>query len=142
MLKNSLMRVVMVLAVAACGLMWAHSAAIAQQPPAVKRTVLLQHDLTIPGFEAVLVQGDLPVGSREGRHTHPGSAMVHVLEGAITLDYEGQPSKTYKVGESFFIEGGKVHEGINKGNVPIKTIITFVIPKGATLTTQVTTTTK
>ena len=109
----------------------------AQQAPTVKRTVLLQHDTSVPGYDAILVAVEIPVGGREGRHTHPGTAMIHVLEGALTLDYEGKPTTTYKAGESFFVDAGKVHEGINKGNVPAKAIATFVIPKGQPVTAQV-----
>jgi len=109
----------------------------AQQAPTVKRTVLLQHDTSAPGFEALLVSVEIPVGGREGRHTHPGTAMIHVLEGALTLDYEGKPTTTYKAGQSFFVDAGKVHEGINKENVPVKAIATFVIPKGQPVTAQV-----
>jgi quercetin dioxygenase-like cupin family protein len=109
----------------------------AQQAPTVKRTVLLQHDTSAPGYEALLVSVEIPVGGREGRHTHPGTAMIHVLEGAITLDYEGKPTTTYKAGKSFFVDAGKVHEGINKENVPAKAIATFVIPKGQPVTAQV-----
>ena len=82
----------------------------AQATPEVKRTVLLRHDIPAPGFEALLVGVEIPVGGREGRHTHPGLAIIHVEEGTI-------------------------HEGINKGSTPIKVTATFVIPKGATLTT-------
>ena len=109
----------------------------AQQAPTVKRTVLLQHDTSAPGYEALLVSVEIPVGGREGRHTHPGTAMIHVLEGAITLDYEGKPTTTYKAGQSFFVDAGKVHEGLNKENVPAKAIATFVIPKGQPVTAQV-----
>jgi quercetin dioxygenase-like cupin family protein len=108
----------------------------AQASPQVKRTVLLRHDTPAPGFEAVLVRVDLPVGSREGRHTHPGLLLIHVEEGTLTLEYEGK-STDYKPGDSAVVEPGKVHEGINKGSIPIKAIATFVIPKGETLTTQV-----
>jgi quercetin dioxygenase-like cupin family protein len=114
----------------------------AQQAPAVKRTVLLQHDTSVPGYEAVLVSVEIPVGGREGRHTHSGTAMIHVTDGAITLDYEGKPTTTYKAGQSFFVDAGKVHEGINKESVPAKAIATFVIPKGQPVTTQVAPATK
>jgi len=112
------------------------------QQPAVKRTVLLQHDTSVPGYEAVLVSVEIPVGGREGRHTHPGTAMIHVVEGAITLDYEGKPTTTYKAGQSFFVDAGKVHEGINKETVTTKAIATFIIPKGQPVTTQVAAATK
>ena len=107
-----------------------------QAGPAVKRTVLLQHDISAPGFEAVLVAVEIPVGGREGRHSHPGTAMIHVTDGAITLDYEGKPTVRYKAGDSFFVDAKAVHEGINKENVPAKAIATFIIPKGQPVTTQ------
>jgi quercetin dioxygenase-like cupin family protein len=114
----------------------------AQQAPTVKRTVLLQHDTSAPGFEAVLVAVEIPVGGREGRHFHSGTAMIHVTEGALTLDYEGKPTVRYKAGDSFFVDAKAVHEGINKENVPAKAIATFIIPKGQPVTTQVAAATK
>ena len=114
----------------------------AQSAPAPKRTVLLQHDTSVPGYEAVLVLVDIPVGAREGRHTHPGTAMIHVLEGTLTLDYEGKPEANCKAGDSFYVDAGKVHEGINKTNAPVKAIATFIIPKGQPVTTQAAAATK
>jgi len=113
----------------------AHAVLSAQQP-AVQRKVLQQHDLTIPGYQAVLVSVEIPVGGREGRHTHPGSALVLVQQGELTLDYAGKPTVTYKVGESFFVEPGKVHEGINRGTAPVKAVATFIVERGKPLTTQ------
>jgi quercetin dioxygenase-like cupin family protein len=106
----------------------------AQATPEVKRTVLLRHDTPAPGFEAVLVRVEIPVGGREGRHTHPGLVIIHVEEGTLSLDDEGKPTTDYKPGDSVAVEAGKIHEGINKGSTPIKVIATFVIPKGVTLT--------
>jgi hypothetical protein len=40
------------------------------------------------------------------------------------------------------VEAGKVHEGINKSNAPVKAIATFIIPKGQPVTTQVAAATK
>jgi quercetin dioxygenase-like cupin family protein len=112
-------------------------AVIHGQAPAVKRTVLLQHDTSAPGFEAVLVAVDIAAGGREGRHVHPGLAMIHVEEGTLTLDYDGKPTASYNAGQSFFVEAGKVHEGMNKGTTPVKAIATFIVEKGKPLTTQV-----
>jgi quercetin dioxygenase-like cupin family protein len=128
-----------VLAVLAAAVLVARTATYAQAPqaPNVKRTVLLQHDTSVPGYEAVLVAVEIPAGGREGRHTHPGLAMIHVEEGTLTLDYEGKPTTPYKAGESFFVEAGKVHEGMNKGTTLVKAIATFVVPKGQPITTQV-----
>ena len=54
----------------------------------------------------------------------------------VTLDYEGKPTAAYNAGESFFVDAGKVHEGINKGTVPAKILATLVVKSGEALTTQ------
>jgi quercetin dioxygenase-like cupin family protein len=134
-------KALVVAAIFTASMVCASSTTQAQQPT-VKRTVLLQHDTSMPGYEAVLVQVEIPAGGREGRHTHPGLAMIHVLEGTLSLDYEGKPQASYKAGDSFYVEAGKVHEGINKSNAPVKAIATFIIPKGQPVTTQVAAATK
>ena len=131
MFKNGMAAVAVVLVA------FAVSPASSAQGPEVVRKVLMQHDLPMPGWSEALVAVEIPVGGREGRHTHPGPAIVHVQEGAITLDYEGQPTKTYKAGDTFYVDTGKVHEGINMRNVPARAIASFVTPKGQPLTAQV-----
>ena len=129
-------RVIAGVIIAAVVTIGARSLTLAQQAgPA--RTVLLKHDLPMSGYEAVLVEVTMPVGTREGRHTHPGSALVYVQEGALTLDHDGRPTVTYKVGESFFVDAGRVHEGMNRGNATVKAIATFIVEKGKAMTTQV-----
>ena len=110
---------------------------LSAQQPTVTRKVLIQQDLAIPGYTAAMVAVEIPVGGREGRHTHPGTVMVVVQEGELTLDYEGKPTATYKAGQTFSVDPGKIHEGINKGKVPVKAIASFVVEKGKPLTTQV-----
>ncbi len=110
---------------------------LSAQQPTVTRKVLIQQDLNIPGYTAALVAVEIPVGGREGRHTHPGTIMVVVQEGELTLDYEGKPTMTYKAGQSFYVEPGKIHEGINKGKTAVRAIASFVVEKGKPLTTQV-----
>ncbi len=136
MVKKSIKLTVIALLVAA-------ASASAQQPaapaaPTVTRTPLLTKNLPMPGgYVATLVSVELPAGAREGRHVHSGTLVAYVKEGALTLDYEGKPTVTYKVGETFFVEPGKVHEGMNKGSVTTMLIATFVFPKDQQMTTQV-----
>jgi len=137
MLKKSIKLTVLALIVAA-------GSVAAQQPaasnaPTVTRTPLVTKDLSMPGgFVATLVRVDLPVGAREGRHMHSGTLVAYVKEGALTLDHDGKPTVTYKAGETFTVEPGNVHEGMNKGDVPTQLIATFVYPKDKPMTTQVT----
>jgi quercetin dioxygenase-like cupin family protein len=107
------------------------------QQPAIERKVLLQQDIAAPGYQNVLVAVTIPVGGREGRHTHPGTAIVHVLEGTLTLEHAGRSTATYKAGETLNVEAGRVHEGINTGKTPVRAIASFVVEKGKPLTSQV-----
>src|SRR3989442_13198446 len=67
-------------------LVWTGSSA---QQPTVTGTVLLQQDLNIPGSTVALVSVEIPVGGREGKHTHPGTLVVYVRRVTVTLDYGG-----------------------------------------------------
>lgn len=105
--------------------------------PNVQRRVLLERDLAIPNYQTVLVEVTIPTGGREGRHTHPGSVVVFVQEGQLTLEQEGVPTRTYMPGESLFIDAGKVHEGINNGTSRVRALASFVVEKGKPLASQV-----
>jgi quercetin dioxygenase-like cupin family protein len=107
------------------------------QAPEVVRRVLLQQDLPVPNYQAVAIAVDLPAGGREGRHTHSGVLIVHILEGTMTFDHEGEATTTYDPGDTFAVQPGQIHEGINNGNVTVKAIATLIAPKGEDLTTQV-----
>jgi quercetin dioxygenase-like cupin family protein len=84
-----------------------------------------------------MVSVELPPGAREGRHMHSGTLVAFVREGALTLDYEGKPTMTYNVGDTFTVDPGKLHEGMNKGNVTTRLVATFVYEKSKPMTTQV-----
>ena len=102
----------------------------AQQQPTIRRQPLLQRDSTIPGYDLAMTIVEIPAGVSEIRHTHPGPLAVYVSEGELVLEHEGRPSATYKAGESFLVESGKIHQGINRGTVTVKLITTLVAEKG------------
>ncbi len=109
-----------------------------QLAPAVTRTVIQKHDVGARGYEGIMADVVIPPGGREGRHIHPAAdVFAYVREGTMTLDVEGRPSATLKAGDHFFIEAGKVHEGINSSSAPVKIVGVFVTEKGKPLTTQV-----
>jgi quercetin dioxygenase-like cupin family protein len=109
----------------------------AQTAPSVKRTILLKQDMTIPGREAVMALVELPPGGKEGRHTHPAEVYGFVQEGTITLEVQGQPTRTLKAGDVFSIPPETIHEGTNNGTVTARLSAVFVAEKGKPLTTQV-----
>lgn len=109
----------------------------AQSAPAVKRTVLLKQDMTIPGHEVIMADVEIPPGGAEGRHTHPAEVFVFVEEGTLVLEMEGKPTRTVEAGEVFAIAPGQVHQGLNTSSAPVKLHVVFVAEKGKPLTTPV-----
>jgi quercetin dioxygenase-like cupin family protein len=137
MFKNSIKYAAVVFVVAVfCSLALLTITPAAQQPT-VTRKVLLKNDAPISGYEAALVAVEIPVGGREGRHTHPGSVIIYVQEGTLTLDVEGKPTATYQPGDTVYVESGKIHEGINNGKTTIKVLASFILQKGLPMTSQV-----
>ncbi len=102
-----------------------------------RRTVLEKQDLSVPGYEGVLVRTELAPGAREPKHTHPGDFLAYVLEGTITLYQEGQPTIQRSAGEVFFVPAGRVHGAANEGTTPVKLVVNFIVEKGKPLTTPV-----
>ena len=106
------------------------------QEPKVERTILQRQDLAgVPGYELLFVEATIPVGGREGRHTHPGTMIGYLTQGSFTMEVEGKMTD-YQPATSVVIGPGVVHEGINRGNAPVRAIASFVIEKGKPLTTQ------
>jgi len=136
MMKNSIKGVAVVLVFAFFSVA-VLMAAPAAQAPTVTRKILLKQDAAIPGYEQDLVKVEIPVGGREGRHTHPGSVMIYVEEGTLTFDYEGKPTATYNPGDSLYVEPDKIHEGINNGKTTVKVVASFLVKKGVPLTSPV-----
>ena len=101
----------------------------------IKRTVLQQTDLSIAGREVVTARAEFPAGGTTGLHTHPGDEISYVAEGVVELVVDGR-SKTYKAGEAFHVDAGKVHEAKASGG-PAVVIANYVIEKGKPATTPV-----
>jgi quercetin dioxygenase-like cupin family protein len=107
----------------------------AQQAPAVKRTVVMKQDMSLPDREGVMAIVELPPDAAEGKHTHNAEVFAFVLEGTILLENEGVPNATLKAGDVFHIGVGKIHQAINNGSAPAKLAAVFVAEKGKPLTT-------
>ena len=107
----------------------------AAEKPAVKRTVLMRTDASVPGREFVMATAELPPGSTEGRHTHPADLFAFVQEGTATLEVDGEPTRTLKPGDYFTIPQGKVHVGSNQSSSTCKIAVVLFAEKGKPLTT-------
>ena len=105
----------------------------AQQTPTIKRQVLQKAD--VPDgkkFEVVLGLAELPAGVNIGRHFHPGIEQGTVISGELVLMVEGQPDKAYKVGESWQLPVGVVHDA-KAGSEGDKVIVAYTVEKGQPL---------
>jgi quercetin dioxygenase-like cupin family protein len=103
------------------------------QLPGVKRTDLMQHDLSIPGREVVQARIDLPFGVAAPRHNHPGEEFVYVIEGVIEYQLDGRPPVTLKAGEVLFIPAGTHHSAKNVGSGNAAELATYIVEKGKPL---------
>ena len=107
---------------------------IAQQA-GFTRTAVQTQDLSAPGRVAVQARAEFDPGVAAGRHTHPGEELGYVLEGQLELRIDGQPPRTVKAGEAFFVPAGLVHDGINTGSGKAKVLATYIVEKGKPVAT-------
>jgi quercetin dioxygenase-like cupin family protein len=103
------------------------------QQPGVKRTALQQHDLSVPGREAVQARIDFEPGAVAPRHSHPGEEIIYVLEGLLEYRVEGKPPVTLKAGDVLFIPAGVIHAAKNVGSGNAAELATYVVEKGKPL---------
>lgn len=93
-----------VVAIAAAGA--PASARAQQQPQGVERKILMRQDVSMPGWETVMIQTTMQPGGIEGWHTHPGTLVEYVLQGPWTMERRGKATSTYQTGETFSITEG------------------------------------
>ena len=103
---------------------------LAAQQPGFTRKLIQDQNLSIPDRHAVQALAEFVPGGAAGKHTHPGEELGYVVEGTLELLIEGQPPRTIKAGESFFVPAGVVHDGRNVGSGPAKVLATYIVEKG------------
>jgi quercetin dioxygenase-like cupin family protein len=110
----------------------------AQQAP-VTRTILQQKDLEgSAGREVIMFRAEMVPGGVAGRHYHPGPELFYVLEGALTLELDGQPPVTLKAGESAYSPAKHIHNAKNASTTQPWKVIGFLVgEKGQPLATPV-----
>jgi quercetin dioxygenase-like cupin family protein len=117
---------------------WAPDSARAQQDPqGVERKILRRQDLSMPGWETVMIQTTVQPGGTEGWHTHPGTLVEYVLQGPWTMEVRGKPTAIYQTGETFSIVEGEVHQAINPGKTAVRGLAILIVDKSKPMTTQV-----
>jgi quercetin dioxygenase-like cupin family protein len=100
------------------------------QQSGIKRTDLMQHDLSVPGREVIQVLVEFAAGVAFPKHTHPGEELVYVVEGSIEYVLEGRPPVTLKAGDVLFIPAGTPHAARNVSSSKAVELATYLIEKG------------
>lgn len=100
------------------------------QQPGVKRTDLLQRELSIPGREVVQARVDFAPGASFPRHSHPGEEIAYVIEGTLEYQFDDKPPVTLKAGDTLFIPAGAVHSARNVGQTNASELATYIIERG------------
>jgi quercetin dioxygenase-like cupin family protein len=105
------------------------------QPAPVTRTILQQKDLAeAEGRELVMYRADIVPGGAVGKHFHPGPELVYVMEGALTIQHDGQPPVTLKAGDSAYIARKHIHNAWNPSKTEqVKAMVFMVGEKGQPL---------
>lgn len=112
-------------------------ASVSAQAPGIKRNLLQRADVPAgAAYEVVFGTAELPAGAAIGKHAHPGIEFGVVLEGETVLMIDGQPDKTYKVGESWLIPAGTAHDA-KAGATGAKVAVTYTVEKGKPLASPV-----
>jgi quercetin dioxygenase-like cupin family protein len=106
---------------------------VTQAQQGVKRTDLQQHDLSVPGREAIQARVDIAPGALAPKHRHPGEEIIYVLEGSLVYEVEGKPPVTLKAGDVLFIPAGTIHAAKNVGSSNAAELATYVVEKGKPL---------
>jgi len=100
------------------------------QTPGFKRTLLQDQELSAHDRHAVVARAEFIPGGVAGRHTHPGEELGYIVEGTLELQIDGQPPKTLKAGDVFFVPAGVIHDGKNVGSGKAVVLATYVVEKG------------
>jgi quercetin dioxygenase-like cupin family protein len=79
------------------------------------------------------VRIDFAVGSKFGKHSHPGEEIIYVLKGVIEYEAEGKPPVTLKAGDVLFIPTGTIHAAKNVGTTNATELATYIVEKGKPL---------
>ena len=113
----------------------AAAAAPSAQQPGFTRALLQDQNLSVPDRHAVVARAEFIPGGQAGKHTHPGEELGYVVEGTLELTIEGQPPKTVKAGEVFFVPAGVVHDGRNVGKDKAVVLATYIVETGKPVAT-------
>lgn len=101
---------------------------LSAQQPDIKRTELLRTALPdVAGKDAVVFTAEIPPGVVTGKHRHPGSELIYVLEGSYVLEVEGKGPLPLKAGDARWAPPGEIHAAKSVGSTQPSKVLVFLI---------------
>ena len=116
----------------------AHTLADTQQQAVTARTIL-ESEVKGGVLEQAVVQVyQFPAGAALPWHIHPDAHEVaYILDGALTLEIEGQGTRVLKAGNAVHVQPNWVHRGMADPALGVKLIAVRFKPKDKPLVTLV-----
>jgi quercetin dioxygenase-like cupin family protein len=118
----------------------AFGSASVQAEEDVKITELLKGSETIEGKTIVYPPSDkaemaalmveVAPGKEIGLHMHPVPLVVYVMEGTLDVEVSGGGKHQITAGKAFLEVVNTWHNGINRGDKPVKFLVVFAGEKG------------
>ncbi len=81
----------------------------AAHPPGITRRVLQATPVESSGDELRLMAMEFPPGAASPVHLHPAVGLCYVVEGTAVSQYEGEPLKVFRAGDSYQDEAARKH---------------------------------
>ena len=75
----------------------------------------------------------IPPSAETGLHRHDAPFFAYLLEGELTVTYEGYGALVYKAGDSLIEAMGTPHNGRSTGKIPARVLSVFMGVKGAAI---------
>lgn len=72
----------------------------------------------------------IPPGGETGWHEHAVPLFVYVLDGAVTVDYGDKGTRVYHAGDSLMEAMNWPHDGMNKGDKPVRILAVYIGAEG------------
>lgn len=108
-------------------------------PPVVRTPLLteadattLDQDLEYPDGHAEVSSATVRMapGQETGWHRHDTPLYVQVMQGEVTVYYDGDVVKRYPAGSAFIEAIGTYHNGRNEGDVPVEILTVSIGAEG------------
>ena len=93
---------------------------------AQQSTTVLGQPISYPTAEPAQVSSSIITllpGQQTGWHRHDAPLYAYILSGAVTVTYDGGITKTYRKGQAIMEAIGTRHNGMNKGDDPVRILV-------------------